>query len=63
MAKASCTQGKFSKVMREYAKGQLHSGSKAGKRVTSAAQAKAIAYAEARRKCGGSKLGKKSRGI
>ena len=39
-------QGKFGKVMREYYHGTLHSGSKHGPIVHSAAQAKAIAAHE-----------------
>lgn len=41
---------KVQKVMHEFGKGQLHSGSKAGPRVTSKKQAIAIALSEARRK-------------
>lgn len=40
-------QTKVGKVMREYSKGKLHSGSKEGPVVTSPAQAKAIAMSEA----------------
>ncbi len=40
---------KAAKVMREYAHGTLHSGSKKGPVVTKPAQAKAIAMSEARR--------------
>lgn len=40
---------KVSKVMREYSRGELHSGSKTGPKVTSPAQAKAIAMSEGRK--------------
>lgn len=40
---------KTSKVMREFSKGSLHSGSKKGPVVTSRKQAVAIALAESRR--------------
>ena len=40
-------QRKVSKVMREFEKGGLHSGSKSGPVVTNPAQAKAIAMSEA----------------
>jgi len=40
-------QKKISKVMTEYGKGELHSGSKKGKIVTSQKQAIAIALSEA----------------
>lgn len=39
---------KVEKVMREYKKGELHSGSKRGPKVTNPKQAVAIAYSEAR---------------
>ncbi len=39
----------MSKVMREYAHGELHSGSKKGPIVTNPAQAKAIGESEARK--------------
>ena len=39
-------QRKAATVMREYAKGQLHSGSSSGPKVTNPAQAKAIAMSE-----------------
>lgn len=42
--------GKASRVMREYKKGELHSGSKKGPIVTDRRQAIAIALDEARRK-------------
>ena len=42
-------QKKISKVMHEYGKGKLHSGSKRGKKVTSQKQAIAIGISEARR--------------
>lgn len=41
--------GKVSKVMGEYKRGKLHSGSKKGPEVTSKAQALAIALSEARK--------------
>ena len=40
---------KMKKVMHEFEKGELHSGSKEGALVTNPAQAKAIAYSEARK--------------
>lgn len=40
---------KAAKVMREYSKGELHSGSKSGPVVKKPAQAKAIAMSEARK--------------
>jgi hypothetical protein len=40
-------RAKVAKVMREYAAGKLHSGSKKGPKVKSPAQAKAIALSEA----------------
>jgi Family of unknown function (DUF6496) len=43
----SKAQRKVSRVMREYAKGKLHSGSKHGPKVTSRKQAIAIAMGEA----------------
>lgn len=42
-------QKKIGKVMREYAAGELHSGSKTGPVVTKPAQARAIAMHEARK--------------
>ena len=45
-------KGKASKVMREFAAGKLHSGSKSGPKVTSPKQAKAIAMSEAGAKRG-----------
>lgn len=39
--------GKVKKVMKEYAEGKLHSGSKKGPMVKSKAQAQAIAMSEA----------------
>ena len=41
---------KVHKVMGEYKRGKLHSGSKTGKKVTSRKQAVAIALSEARKK-------------
>jgi len=43
-------QRKVKKVMKEFAKGELHSGSKTGTLVTSKAQAAAIGYSEGRKK-------------
>jgi len=43
-------QAKVKKVMHEFEKGTLHSGSAKGPKVTSRKQAVAIALAEARRK-------------
>lgn len=40
---------KVKKIMGEYKRGTLHSGSKTGPKVTSRAQAQAIALSEARR--------------
>lgn len=45
--KKSAAQKKISKVMREYGKGELHSGSKKGPVVKSRKQAIAIAMSEA----------------
>ena len=44
------TEKKVGKVMREFTKGKLHSGSKKGPAVTSKKLALAIGYAEARKK-------------
>ena len=41
---------KIKKVMKEFEKGELHSGSKEGPLVTKPKQAVAIAYSEAKRK-------------
>jgi len=41
---------KITKVMHEYGKGELHSGSKTGPKVTNVKQAEAIAISEAKRK-------------
>jgi hypothetical protein len=49
MKKKSKSQKKISKVMREYKKGKLHSGSKKGPKVKSRKQAIAIALSEARK--------------
>ncbi len=43
-------KSKVAKVMGEFKRGELHSGSKKGPTVTSRAQAEAIALSEARRK-------------
>lgn len=50
MAKKSKTQKKINKVMKEYGKGELHSGSKKGPVVTNPKQAVVIGYGEARKK-------------
>lgn len=42
-------QKKIKKVMEEFSKGKLHSGSKLGPEVTNPKQAVAIAYSEARK--------------
>jgi Family of unknown function (DUF6496) len=47
--KAAPKKGKVEKVMKEYAEGNLHSGSKNGPVVTSRKQALAIGYSEARK--------------
>lgn len=47
--KETAKQAKVHKVMSEFKRGELHSGSKSGKRVTSRKQAVAIAMSEARR--------------
>lgn len=41
---------KIQKVMHEFGKGELHSGSKKGPKVTNPKQAIAIGYSEARKK-------------
>lgn len=43
-------QRKVKKVMQEYSKGELHSGSKSGPVVKDKSQALAIGYSEARKK-------------
>lgn len=43
-------QRKIKKVMKEFASGELHSGSKKGPLVTDQKQAVAIGYSEARKK-------------
>lgn len=45
--KKSKGQKKVKKVMKEFSKGELHSGSKSGPVVTNPQQAKAIAMSEA----------------
>lgn len=50
MTKKSKTQKKVKKVMGEFSKGELHSGSKNGPVVTNPKQAVAIGYSEARKK-------------
>jgi len=57
--KPSKAQKKVSKVMREYSKGELHSGSKEGPVVKSRKQAIAIAMSEAGMKKKAPKKGKK----
>ena len=47
MKKKTKAEEKVSKVMREYSKGELHSGSKKGPKVKSRKQAIAIALSEA----------------
>jgi len=47
--KATKAQKKVKKVMHEYKHGELHTGSKKGKKVTSRKQAIAIGLSEARR--------------
>lgn len=49
MKAASKGGKKVAKVMREFAEGKLHSGSKHGPEVTSKKQAAAIGYSEARK--------------
>jgi hypothetical protein len=49
MVKSAKAERKIGKVMKEFSKGELHSGSKKGPVVKSAAQAKAIGESEARR--------------
>jgi hypothetical protein len=46
---AQTRRSKISKVLREYGKGELHSGSKSGPKVTSRKQAVAIALNSARK--------------
>jgi hypothetical protein len=48
-------EAKAATTMREFAKGELHSGSKTGPKVTSPAQAKAIAMSQARQASSGKK--------
>jgi hypothetical protein len=57
--KPSKTQKKVAKVMREYGKGDLHSGSKKGPVVKSRKQAIAIALSEAGMAKKSTKKGKK----
>ncbi len=47
---ATKPEKKFTKVMHEFGKHKLHSGSKKGPEVTSKKQAEAIAYSEAHEK-------------
>lgn len=46
----SAKKKKIKKVMKEFGKGELHSGSKSGPVVTNPKQAVAIGYSEARKK-------------
>lgn len=48
--KESAKKKKIEKVMREYKKGELHSGSKKGPKVTNPKQAIAIAISESKKK-------------
>jgi hypothetical protein len=57
VAKKGAAKGKVEKVMHEYKEGKLHSGSKAGPKVTNPKQALAIGLSEARKK--GAKIPKK----
>jgi len=50
MAKKTKTARKVTKVMKEFSRGELHSGSKKGPTVTNPKQALAIGYSEARKK-------------
>ena len=49
MSKKTKKPAKVQKVMKEFSDEELHSGSKKGPKVTSAKQALAIGYSEARR--------------
>ena len=49
MKKASPEKKKFDKVMKEFALGKLHSGSKKGPKVENRKQALAISYSEGRK--------------
>jgi len=49
MHKKTKTQKKVTKVMQEFKKGKLHSGSKTGPKVKSMKQAVAIALSEAKK--------------
>lgn len=62
MAKYLKMRGKVKKVMGEYSRGELHSGSKAGPTVTDRRQAIAIALSEARRGSAKDKKRKVSKG-
>ena len=48
-AKKAVSKGKVEKVMKEWKRGELHSGSKTGPVVKSKKQAEAIALSEARK--------------
>lgn len=54
---------KFKKVMKEFKKGDLHSGSKSGPTVKKLAQAKAIAFSEDRKADKTAKGMKKAKGM
>lgn len=49
MSKEKHGKGKIKKVMKKFEKGELHSGSKIGPKVTSKPQALAIGYSEAKK--------------
>lgn len=49
MKKISTAQRKIKKVMKEFSKGDLHSGSKTGPTVTNPKQAQAIAINESKK--------------
>ena len=55
MKKPSKAQAKTTKVMKEFAAGELHSGSKTGPKVTSRKQAIAIGLSEGRKAAKGKK--------
>ena len=57
---SKAAESKIKKVMHEFGKGELHSGSKKGPKVTNPKQAQAIAISEARRR--GDKVPGRKRG-
>jgi len=57
--KKGYSQSKVHTVMKEYSKGDLHSGSKHGPKVTSRKQAVAIAISEARKARKGHRIGER----